>query len=171
MHSSEVVRRNRWWLVLVLTSAFLLGCRDTTDVVVIDDPSPQVAYVLISPTAVVLPTGQTRQFIARAFDADSSEVLGRPVTWSTDAPLNVSVNETGLVKALQHGYATIIATIDGKVAGVAVTVPEPAGGSTAAVLVTPGNTSVFTTSRLQALRSGAMPRACRTTRDWSCGAR
>lgn len=87
-------------------------------------PHTPVESIRVSPAPVVLDVGRTRQLTAFVFDAAGNRLTDRAVTWTTDAPLVAGVNPNGLVAALGPGYATIIATSEGKTFGVAVTVSE-----------------------------------------------
>ena len=83
----------------------------------------QVASVTISPTAIALTVGESRQLSATIRDA-SGNVLPRTVDWATTNASVVSVNGNGLIKAEASGAATITATVEGKkgTAEVSVTV-------------------------------------------------
>jgi Tol biopolymer transport system component/uncharacterized protein YjdB len=87
-------------------------------------PRVSVASVGVSPAPVVLDVGKERQLTASVFDAAGNQLTDRVVTWTTDAPLVAEVKSNGLVSAVGPGYATIIATCEGKTFGVAVTVSE-----------------------------------------------
>jgi uncharacterized protein YjdB len=108
-----------------------------------DAPPPAtVAEVRVSPAAVVLALGETRQYSARAYDAAGIELFGRTVVWSTTTPQTISITAGGLVRALASGIGEVRATIEGRVGGVALTVatPEPVR----AVRVEPMRIAVFT---------------------------
>lgn len=81
-----------------------------------------VASISVSPTGVVLSVGKTRQLTAAVLDANGNQLVDREVTWTTDAPLVAEVNANGLVSAVGPGYATIVATSEGKTFGVAFTI-------------------------------------------------
>ncbi len=83
-----------------------------------------VASVAAGPTALVLGIGQTKQLTAFVKDAAGNTLSGRLVTWRTDSPDVARVSADGLVTATGPGYATIIATCEGKTFGVAATVVE-----------------------------------------------
>ena len=81
-----------------------------------------VGSVKAGPTAVVLAIGATKQLTAITYDAAGNVVTGRIVNWSSDSPLVATVNNSGLVTAVGHGYATILVASEGHTFGVAITV-------------------------------------------------
>jgi uncharacterized protein YjdB len=107
-----------------------------------------VDRVEVTPAPVVLEVGRARQLTAVARDAAGNVLTGRTVTWTTDAPATATVSATGLVTAVAPGYATIVATSEGKTFGVAVTVPTPAMTEYQLLLVngTPVPRTLFTTT-------------------------
>ena len=84
-----------------------------------------VARVNVTPLTVILEVRATRTITAIAFDANDNVLAGRTVQWSTDAPGVATVSAAGVVTAVAHGYAGIIATIEGKTASSVITVVEP----------------------------------------------
>jgi len=84
-----------------------------------------VASVKAGPTAVVLEIGATKKLSAITYDAAGNVLTGRVVNWSSDSPLVATVDTSGLVTAVDHGYATIIVASEGRTFGVAVTVSPP----------------------------------------------
>jgi uncharacterized protein YjdB len=95
----------------------------TADVTVTITRRP-VATISVSPTGVVLQVGTTRQLTATLHDASGNSLTDRAVVWTTDSPMVVEVNGTGRLSATGPGYATIVATSEGKTFGVGVTVVE-----------------------------------------------
>lgn len=113
-------------------------------------PGAQVAEVHVLPTTAILAAGQTRQFSARAYDANHNELFGRAVTWGSTGPENVSVTASGLALALQPGYAEITATVDGKIGSATVTVVTPPQPDPVKfVVITPGYTAVLVNQYVQ----------------------
>jgi len=84
-----------------------------------------VASVRLTPLTVVLERGNRRQLTAVALDAAGNVLEGRAIQWTTDAPSVATVSVSGLVQAVASGYAAITATVEGKSATTAVTVPTP----------------------------------------------
>jgi hypothetical protein len=83
-----------------------------------------VARVDITPAAIVLTEGQTRQYAAVVRDAAGNILAGRIVTWSTDNPTVATINESGLLTARLQGYVTITAYSEGVGSSVAATVVQ-----------------------------------------------
>ena len=80
-----------------------------------------VASIAVTPTALILSVGQTRQLTAFVFDAAGNRLTDRVVTWATDSPDVAQVSASGLVRGTGPGYATITATCEGKTFSLAVT--------------------------------------------------
>ena len=98
----------------------LLACNDPT----VPVPAP-VDFIGITPTAVVLQVGATRQMIAIMRDSAGNSLAGRTVKWKSDNPAVATINAYGLVTAVSAGYADILATSEGKTVGVGLTVATP----------------------------------------------
>lgn len=81
-----------------------------------------VARVAVTPGAAVISLGDTRQYVARVYDARDNELTDRAVVWSTDAPSVSPINPTGRVWGASPGYSTIRATSEGKTGAVWLTV-------------------------------------------------
>lgn len=81
-----------------------------------------VASIAVTPVALLLDLGQTRQLTAIVLDVNGNRLTDRVVTWSSDTPSVVQVSSTGLITATGLGYATITATCEGKTFSLAVTV-------------------------------------------------
>ena len=73
-----------------------------------------VASVVVSPTAAYVQRGKTLQLSASARNAAGGIILGKTVTWTTNAPTIATVSSTGLVTVIGTGTAQIRATIDNK---------------------------------------------------------
>ena len=80
-----------------------------------------VASIGVTPTALVLSVGQSRQFTAIVLDAAGNRLTDRTVIWTTDSPTVAQVSGSGLVWATGPGYATIMATCEGTSFSLAVT--------------------------------------------------
>jgi hypothetical protein len=72
------------------------------------DPIQSLTSISITPPAVTVPVGLTRQFTAAAFD-QFSDPMAATFTWTTDSA-NGSVDATGLFTALSTGPVNVIAT-------------------------------------------------------------
>ena len=99
-----------------------------------------VATVVVTPSATPVVVGQTTQLAAEARDASGQVLVGRPISWSTNAAGVATVSSTGLVTAVAPGVATITAASEGKTGTATVTVsPKPVSS----VIVSPGQASVI----------------------------
>jgi alpha-tubulin suppressor-like RCC1 family protein len=73
-------------------------------------PDTVVAAVNVSPDAVMLLMGETRQLTARVENVLGDTLVDRAVVWSSTNPSVVAVDSTGLVTGLDLGRAAIVAT-------------------------------------------------------------
>ena len=96
------------------------------------NPPAAVDSVLVTPAAAVVYTGDTIQYIARAF-ADDVELSGREVVWTTPSPDVISLNATGRAIALKPGYGQVNATVEGVTVAVGVTVASGTPGNSLTV--------------------------------------
>jgi hypothetical protein len=83
--------------------------------------------------------GQTMQVTVRYFDASSSQLTGRNVTYSTSSASIATISTSGLITAAGPGPVTITATVDGVQGNLPVTVtPVPVFF----IAISPANPSV-----------------------------
>jgi uncharacterized protein YjdB len=75
---------------------------------------PPVATVSLNPPTSTVLVQQTVQIHATLFDARGRVALGRAVAWRSENPGVATVSETGLVRGVAAGTATITATAEGK---------------------------------------------------------
>lgn len=110
--------------LLLATGPVLAGCSDTSEP---QQPQPQpvvpVATVAVSPDTMALLVGESRQATATPRDAQG-RALTRAVTWRSSAPAIASVDNSGNVRALGAGRATITAVADGVEGGAIVDVMQ-----------------------------------------------
>lgn len=86
-----------------------IDCRATVEAV-----DPRINTVTISPRVSNLRLGIPRAFGAILLDSASTQIPpGRIVTWSTNTPTIISVNQTGIVTPIALGTARLIATSEG----------------------------------------------------------
>jgi uncharacterized protein YjdB len=76
-----------------------------------------IQYLVVTPDSVDIKVGNTRQFIAQSFDADSillstAALNGRTVTWTSSELARAVISTNGLVTAVSVGTSEITATID-----------------------------------------------------------
>src|SRR5213083_334757 len=85
----------------------------------------QVASVTVSPTTASMPVGQTVSLTATPKDSAGSALIGRLVTWASNAPAVATVDGNGVVTGMVAGPATITATSEGQSGSAAITVSAP----------------------------------------------
>ncbi len=79
--------------------------------------SAAVAAVTLNTDAVLLTAaGETKQLVARAFDAAGNEVPGQSFAFSSSAPEQIGVDSSGQVKAIQAVGSALITASVGSVA-------------------------------------------------------
>jgi len=84
------------------------GVTATADVEVTDDCSG----VVVSPSAIILDPGDTRQFTATVYDLQDN--AGSIVAWSCSDPGVGEITDNGLFTAICGGTATVTATVSGE---------------------------------------------------------
>ncbi|MCM2466563.1 Ig-like domain-containing protein [Methanoculleus oceani] len=84
------------------------GVAATADVEVTDDCSG----VVVSPSAIILDPGDTRQFTATVYDLQDN--AGSIVAWSCSDPGVGEITDNGLFTAVCGGTTTVTATVDGE---------------------------------------------------------
>jgi uncharacterized protein YjdB len=82
--------------------------------------SSQVARVVITPDALLIPIGDTVRLRASTRDAAGNELSGRVVSWSTDSPGTATVSATGLVTGLALGSTVRITALSEGASSVAL---------------------------------------------------
>lgn len=88
-----------------ITMAMAIGCGNT-----------EVSELDISPDITTLGKGDTTQFkvIARYADGTTEDISSNPLTkWNTSDVENATVNDSGLVTAVDEGAVSIEAEFDG----------------------------------------------------------
>lgn len=87
---------------------------------------PQLVEISVSPQAVSLTVGQTRQLVVTAkYDDQSTKTVTSEATYTSSNTQVASVSSQGLVTAVAAGQATITVSYEGKEATVNVTVSQP----------------------------------------------
>jgi hypothetical protein len=106
--------------------------------------SEAVASVTITPSTKTIPVGIVHQLTASVLPAYATN---QKVVWSSNKPEIVEVSETGLIKGLAEGTATISVTTDngGKTSTCMVTVNK----STENLIINPGFESALTNGWVQ----------------------
>lgn len=87
---------------------------------------PVVASVTVTPTTdTITSIGGTKQFTAKAFDADAAEIANVEFTWSSSDVSVADVDIEGIVTAMAEGTAQITASAGGVSASATVVVKVP----------------------------------------------
>ncbi len=91
-------------LLIPILGVFLLfvGCGTET----------AVDHITVTPSTATIGTGETQQFTARAYDADSNEVTDVDFTWSSSDTGVATVNSSGLATGVTSGNCSITAAVD-----------------------------------------------------------
>lgn len=108
-------------LAVLAATLFVQACT-TKDVVGVD-----IGSVTVLPPSATLQEGETQQFTAVVRDADGVVIEGAEITWSSDRPDTVSIDQNGLATGLLRGTAQIRATFQGVSGEATVTVLQTAG--------------------------------------------
>jgi photosystem II stability/assembly factor-like uncharacterized protein len=106
----------RWPLALLLallSFASFTGCNCGT-INPLAPPTTGVDSVAVTPATDTLVVGDTRNFVAVAFDSLDTPITGASITWSSGDPSVVSVTNSGVVTALSEGVTPVIASSGGK---------------------------------------------------------
>jgi len=82
-------------------------------VIGIPDVVLPVVRVDVTPDAEDIFRGDTKQFVAKAYNANNQEVTGETFTWSVEDPSIASVSSSGLVTGLKIGETKIRAVTKG----------------------------------------------------------
>jgi hypothetical protein len=81
-----------------------------------------VANIVITPTELALSPGEEAPLTVELQATDGTALGGRAVRWWSDNPAVATVAPDGTVTALGSGVGTVFATVEGRTAGVDVTV-------------------------------------------------
>jgi len=119
---------------------------DTALVAITTPSTAPVATVTVAPATKTLRIGTSVQLTATTKDSTGALLVGRSITWSSDAPAVATVSADRLVSAVAVGSATITATSEGKSGTASITVTVV---PVASVTVTPSPGSVSIGSTLQ----------------------
>jgi len=100
-------------------AAALDGVTDSVSISVVAVP---VGSVTVQPATASLAAGQSVTFTATVKDVNGAVVTDRTVVWTSSNAAVASVTQSGAVKALASGTATISATSEGSTGSAALTV-------------------------------------------------
>ena len=109
-----------------------------------------VASVRVSPTSLSMVANKQGIVTAEALDGSGSVLSGRVVSWSSANPAVATVTNSGVVTSLAAGSTTLTASIEGKTAGLPITVSSAPLAPVAAVSVSLANSSLNPSQQTQA---------------------
>lgn len=102
-------------------------------------PAGKVARVDITAPSAAMEVGQNMQITVRYYDASSSQLSGRTVSYATSNSAIATISTAGLITAAGPGSVTVTASVDGVQGNLALTVsPVPVFF----ILITPASPSV-----------------------------
>ncbi|HWZ27015.1 MAG TPA: Ig-like domain-containing protein [Gemmatimonadales bacterium] len=102
-----------------------------------------VGAVTVSPTAESGTVGQTGQFTAAVTDASGNPLTGQKISWASSSNAVVTIDSTGMAKAMSAGSATISAATGGKSGTAQVTVTGGTAGAPATITISPSSASIL----------------------------
>ena len=114
-------------------------------ILIVTEPPPVVATVMVSPPEASIEEGGTHQFEATAFTDDGMTIPGAEFAWTSSDDGVATVDPSGLVTGVRAGDATIRATVDGVSGTAMLTVtepPPPPPPVVATVMVSPKDASI-----------------------------
>ena len=97
--------------------------------------------VVVSPSAVTLDAGDSRQFTATVYDTEGNVAPGVAVIWSCDDETVGTIGADGIFVALNEGTATITASAD-EASGTATVTVRPALPALARIAVSPSGFTI-----------------------------
>jgi photosystem II stability/assembly factor-like uncharacterized protein len=101
-------------LLVTVCAASFTGCNCGSSSRLLAPPLPPLSAIKLTPATDTLVVGQTRQFVASAFDTNSVAVAGAAFDWSSGNPNVFTVSGSGLVTAVGEGVTKLIAAAGGK---------------------------------------------------------
>jgi uncharacterized protein YjdB len=111
----------------------------TATAAIVVNPRP-VSAVILSPSQLIVFTGQSTQLTALVTDDRGQVLTGRPIFFTSSNTVVATVSNAGLVTGVSSGTATITATSEGSTGTATVTVvPEPVSS----VTVSPASQSML----------------------------
>lgn len=88
-------------------------------------PAPaKVALVTLTLNSSVISVGQATNAIARAYDANGTELTGRTFSFTSGDPATATVSSDGRVKGQSAGSTSVVAAVDGQNGLASVTVQQ-----------------------------------------------
>lgn len=104
----------------------------------------QVTNVTVTPIGQTIPVGSQTTFTAVLKDSNGNPITGRSVSWSTNDPAILSIDQNGQARAVGLGSTRVIATVSGATGEApATTVPGAPLTEDLRVVLTSPNTATF----------------------------
>lgn len=85
---------------------------------------PRVSRIVVTPTNVRIDEGRTIRLTATVLDEDNRVITGLTISWSSSNTNRATVDQTGLVRAINEGNVTITASAGGKSGSTTVRVDD-----------------------------------------------
>jgi Bacterial Ig-like domain (group 2) len=104
---------------------------------VVPAPPQAIARVAVASSPATLAEGESVRLAAATFDDRGEAVAGRTVSWSSENRDIATVDETGIVTAHRAGTVTIVASSEGRVGRVTLTVGARRNPPSTAEVATP----------------------------------
>ena len=148
--------------------------------VAVEIKHPRVVQVAIDPTDIELAVGETAVLNAHPKNK-RGEGLDRPVTWSSSDPRTLEVSETGELRALKEGSASVLAVCEGAGASLEVKVlagampvdaasqPDTSDASSITIFPPPSDLTVADTFHLVATAHDEKDRPLERAISWDVG--
>lgn len=110
-------------ILCALIMAALAGCGGSEGT----EPSPQTLYSMtVSTASLTMVQGDSARFSANGFDSQRRPMVPPNLTWRSSNTSVATVDNSGMVRGIGVGNATITATSSGMSASVLVVVTAPA---------------------------------------------
>lgn len=110
---------------VLFAAVALFGLTACTETVVAPTPFvPAVTAVALNVTAAQIEVGRTITITPTVKDQRDSVMSGKTVTWSSNNTPVATVTPSGIVTGVSKGQATIMATVDGKIATATIFVTD-----------------------------------------------
>lgn len=126
---SPLPRRLPSWRVVLLAALVLrtvAACAGGEGTPAAPPPPAPVARVTTRAAVDTVLVGDRRTLAVQPVDASGAPLPGRPVAWSSLAPLVATVDAAGVVTGLVPGQTSVVATSEGQSATIAIVVlPQP----------------------------------------------
>ena len=116
--------------------------KSTSCKVTVKDNTIEVGRVIVEPYHLNLPVGRTEKLTATVQPADATD---KTVTWSSSDPSTASVDQNGVVTAIEHGNVTITATAGGEHGTCSISVYNPI----TSITLEPTEATMYTSDQLQ----------------------